>query len=438
MQRTVLRNANLLDGNHPARPGTSVVIEGSSIREIVEDAALKSEAEDRVVDLAGRTLMPGLWSSHFHTIFSDWAPAQAPMLGLDAQPGFMALVAQNNVKRALDSGFTSLICSSSAYNIDHALKVAIHRGLIPGPRLFACTRELMTPGDQPDGSNSSWYMEIGNHGIVRRCSGPEGFRHAVREELGRGADIAKVSASAGHGAGPADEIESLNFEELRAAADAAHGRGKKVRAHTASKRSILDCARAGVDIIDHADRLDEEGIEAILAADLSLAPTLLFPTRFLGFLQGLLDQGIDIGAQGPDVASREEFQARIDGGRADFENMCAMLPEANRAGLRLLVGDDYGVTSIPHGDYSAEFELYVDKLGIPALDVIRWATRNGAETMNVYAETGSVEVGKLADLIVIDGDPTRNISLLGNPEATVAILQKGIFYKDVLSPEASA
>ena len=115
-----------------------------------------------------------------------------------------------------------------------------------------------------------------------------------------------------------------------------------------------------------------------------------------------------------------------------------MLPEANQAGLRLLVGDDYGVTSIPHGDYSAEFELYVDKLGIPALDVIRWATRNGAETMNVYAETGSVEVGKLADLIVIDGDPTRNISLLGNPEATVAILQKGIFYKDVLSPEASA
>ena len=431
MSRIVFRNANLLDGDQPLRPGSSVVVEEQRIAEVGADASIAARPDDRVVDLEGRTLMPGLWSCHFHTCFSNWALASAPLLGLEAQPGVMAIVAQKNITTAMDCGFTSLVCSSSAYNLDHALKVAITGGLISGPRIWACTREMLSPGDQADGSNSSWYMELGNTGLLRICSGPEAFRSAIREELGRGADIAKIAASMGHGVGPAEELESVNRAELAAAVDAAHGRGKKIRAHAASRRSIIDSAWAGVDIIDHADRMDTECIDAILEAGSSLAPTLLFSQRFLAFLQGMLDQGVAMGAsyiaEGP-----AERQRRIDEGRADFENICSVLPEANRAGMRIVVGDDYGVMSLPHGDYMDELALYVKEIGIPPLDVIRWATKHGAETVDRGDELGTVEIGKLADLLVVDGDPIADIACLKDRDNLLGIMKEGVFYKDAL------
>ncbi len=430
MSRTVFRNANLLDGDHPARANTSVAIEGERIREVGDAAAIATRPGDREIDLAGRTLMPGMFSCHFHVAFSDWAPAAAPTLGLEAQPGFIALVAQKNITTAFDCGFTSLVCSSSVYNLDHALKVAISRGLIEGPRIWACTHELMTPGDQADGLNMNWYMEIGNTGMIRHCSGPESFRAAIREELGRGADIAKIAASGGHGVGPAEELESVNRAELTAAVEAAHGRGKKIRAHAASRRAILDCARTGVDIIDHADRMDTECMEAILEADAAFAPTLLFSQRFLAFLQNMLDEGVALGPRHL-VETTADRQQRINEGRADFENLCRRLPEANRAGMRIVVGDDYGVVSLPHGDYIDELALYV-KLGIPPLDVIRWATRYGAEAVDRGDDLGTIEVGKRADLLVVDGDPLFDISCLKDRDNLLAILKDGVFYKDAL------
>lgn len=430
MSRIVFRNASLLDGDLPARAGTSLVVDGERISELGPDASIETRAGDRVIDLAGRTLMPGMWSCHFHTVFSSWVPQSAPMLGLESDPGMTAILAQRNVQTAFECGFTSLVCSSSAYNLDHSLKLAIVSGIIEGPRMWACTRELMTPGDEADTRNGSWYMQVGNSGLTRHCSGPEEFRNAVREELGRGADLAKIAASGGHGTGPAQELESIHPAELHAAVEAAHGRGKRIRAHAASRRAILDCARAGVDIIDHADRLDAECIDAILESDATLAPTLLFSQRFLAFLQGMLDQGITAGPRHL-VETPADRQERIDLGRADFENMCRMLPEANRAGVRIVVGDDYGVVNLPHGDYVDELALYV-KLGIPPLDVLRWATRFGAESVGCGDELGTLEVGKLADLLVVDGDPIADITCLKDRANVLAIVKGGAFHRDAL------
>jgi imidazolonepropionase-like amidohydrolase len=430
MARTIFRSANLLDGDHAARPGTSVVIEGERIREIGPDASVTAAPDDRVIELRGRTLMPGLWSCHFHTCFSDWAPGGS-LLGLEAQPAFMTILAERNVTLALDCGFTSLVCSSSVNNIDHALKVAIVREIIPGPRLWACTHEMMSPGDQADGQNYAWYMEVGNEGLIRRCSGPGEFRKAILEELGRGADIAKVAASGGHGVGPAEEIESLSRVELQAAVEAAHGRGKRIRAHAASRRSILECARAGVDIIDHADRLDREGIDAILDADVALAPSMLFAQRFLPVMQAMLDDGLLAGPS-HHAESQSERQERIDGARVDFENISRMLPEANDAGLRIVLGDDFGVAVLPHGDYADELTFYVKEIGIPPLDVLRWATKHGAETVGRADDLGTLEVGKIADLLVVDGDPIADIGCLKDRDNLHAIVQSGLFYKDAL------
>jgi imidazolonepropionase-like amidohydrolase len=213
-----------------------------------------------------------------------------------------------------------------------------------------------------------------------------------------------------------EELEEISFtrEELETVVDTAHQRGARVRAHCPWKEPMLACIRAGVDIIDHGDRLDNELIDTMLANDTTLVPSAYFIKLMLGDTQNL-------------VQGTEAQWAPI---RADFENMVRALPAANEAGVRLCVGDDYGILLLPHaqGAYAAEMEFYVKECGIPALDVIRWATRNGGELMP--DAVGTVEPGKLADLLIVDGDPSQDIAILQHEDKLLGILKGGEFVKD--------
>jgi imidazolonepropionase-like amidohydrolase len=123
---------------------------------------------------------------------------------------------------------------------------------------------------------------------------------------------------------------------------------------------------------------------------------------------------------------------QIDGVRREFENACRRVPQANAAGVRLLVGDDYAVLSLPHGAYAKELEFYVKDLGVAPLEVLRWATKHGAEAMGRGAEIGTLAPGKLADLVVVDGDPSADIALLQNAQKIRAVLKGGRFVRDAL------
>jgi imidazolonepropionase-like amidohydrolase len=128
----------------------------------------------------------------------------------------------------------------------------------------------------------------------------------------------------------------------------------------------------------------------------------------------------------------DEARTRLRAIREDFEHTCRAVPQALAAGVRMLVGDDFGTPIMPHGDYASEMEFYVKQLGIPALEVLRWATRNGAEVMGLGAETGRIAAGRLADLIVVDGDPVADITCLKDPAHVRAVLKGGAFTKDTL------
>jgi imidazolonepropionase-like amidohydrolase len=134
----------------------------------------------------------------------------------------------------------------------------------------------------------------------------------------------------------------------------------------------------------------------------------------------------------------DAVRARIRGVREDFEYTCRAMPEAARAGVKMVVGDDFGTPIMPHGDYIPEFELYVKRLGIPPLDVLRWATRNGAELMDLGDETGSIEAGKLADLLIVDGDPLIDLSCLADQTRIRAILLGGSWVKNILTAGSQA
>jgi imidazolonepropionase-like amidohydrolase len=338
------------------------------------------------------------------------------------------MLAAKNAQTALQSGVTSIIGSSNGDYLDQCLKDAIILGLVEGPRVRACTREFMTSGDAADGRNRSWYMDLGQSGMTCIADGVDQVRQVVREAFGRGCYIAKFSVSPGHGSEPAREVAYYTQAELDVAAATAHELGGKVRAHCAAKKGIMMCAKAGFDIIDHADRIDEAGIEAVLQADAAITPSLLWTSRFLQFAESWdhSTSPFPIGSGFPETL--EDTMARLAGVREDFEYTCTMVPKMNDAGVRLLVGDDFGFPMMPHGDYVSEYEVYVKQLNIPALDVIRWATRHGGEAMGMGDELGTIHQGKLADLLVVDGDPATDISCLR--DRITGIMLDGAFVRD--------
>jgi imidazolonepropionase-like amidohydrolase len=434
MGRCIFTHANLVDGDQPARPDATVVVEGEHISYVGGSAPLALRPDDRVIDLAGRTLMPGLILCHYHGTFFDYNTRQAPSLGLEHTPTILSLLAERHAKLALECGFTSVVSGSCPHNIDASIRDAINIGLIPGPRMWAASHELCSSGDGIDAQNLYWHFDLGNAGTTRKVDGPDGYRRAVREEIAWGADIVKLNASGGHGVAPAGERMSNEPDELRAAAEAAHRRGKKVRAHVASKQGILECARAGFDVIDHADRMDAECIDAILEAGSTVVPSMFFVERFLAAMEPRDFENEEQAMSGmPRIESGRDIAKRVRGVRADFEYTRSIMPEAHAAGVPMVIGDDYGTAVLRQGECAKEHEFYVKDIGFSPLDVIRWATKNGANVMDRGHELGTIEEGKLADLLVVDGDPLTDIQCLQEQGNLHAIVKGGYFVKDALA-----
>ncbi|MFQ5514013.1 MAG: amidohydrolase family protein [Myxococcota bacterium] len=416
MGRIILKGANLLDGRSPARPGCTVVVEGQRVTHVTTEA-VQVLPEDREIDLAGRTLMPGLCSGHFHASYHDYALEIFP-LGIDKPPGYLTLRAAHAVRGALMAGFTSVAGAGGGDDIDVQLKMAIDDGLIPGPRILACSRDFTTRGGYVDLAN--WWWRLGNVGAGLVRNGPEALREAAREEMARGAEILKLYVTGGHG-NVNTAVREFSRDELEMVVRTAHERGRKVRAHCAWKPAILECIELGVDVIDHGDEIDAECIGAMVEAGTVLVPSALYLERLLG-LEAIHAPG---------------YEALVETTERELENLLRWIPEANAAGVKLVLGDDYGTIVLRHGAYADELEFYVKRAGIAPLDVIRWATVHGADLMGLGDELGSVEEGRLADLLVVDGDPSVDITVLKEPHHLRMIFKGGQLVKDALEPGPS-
>jgi imidazolonepropionase-like amidohydrolase len=384
MPRTLFTHANLLDGRNPARSDAAVAIEGERIVR-VGGPELRPAPGDRVIDLAGQTLMPGLWSCHFHAGF-DGATLDIFPMGIDKPPGYLALRAAKNLRLALECGFTGVVGAGGGDDLDAQLDLAIRDGLVPGPRILPGSRNFGTTSGYID--LASWWWELGNIGACRMVDGPEECRKAVREEIRRGARMIKVFATGGHGNVPQSTSE-FGRDELAAIVAAAH---------------------------EHGDALDAESIAAMHARGTFLVPSALYLDKLLSC------DALRTPAAAPMLETTER----------ELANLLEQLPRANRAGVKIVLGDDFGVFLMPHGSYAEELAFYVKRAHIPPLDVIRWATLNGADLAGRAHELGSVEPGKLADLLVVDGDPSVDITVLGVPERLRAIVKGGAFVKDEL------
>jgi imidazolonepropionase-like amidohydrolase len=403
MGRLLLRNARVLDGLHPPVAGRTVVIEHDRVTAIVGEP-IPPQPDDEIVDLGGRTLMPGMFTCHFHATYHELGSKPNTPYGNEYPPAYQALLAAKNLRTALEQGYTGVVGAGSANEVEAGVKRAIVEGLVPGPRFLPSSRELSTTGHSNDATPWHWHMP--STGAVRLCDGADAFRLGVREEIKRGAEVIKLFVTGGHGTtAPKDQIE-MTRDELAAAIDTAHSRGALIRGHLSNKPAILMALELGIDIVDHCDELDDEVIDALVETGASVVPSLHFPKAFLE------QWGSGLGFAADAIA-------------ADLEYMYEAIPKADAAGVRFVLGDDYGAVGFPHGSYGGEMRLYVEHAGMSPLDIVRWATHNGAQLVRRSHELGTIEAGKLADVIVVDGDPSSDIGAIADPANVRTVLIGG-------------
>jgi len=411
MPRIIFQGANLLDGDNAAKPGSTVVVEGETIRS-VGSAKVAAQPGDRVVELDGKTLMPGLISSHFHASYHNITIQPEP-LGVEKPENWLALAGAKNLRTALHCGITGVVSSgANAGTIDADLCLAIQDGLIEGPRLLPASRGLDTIGGYTD--TEKWWWELGNKGAQVFASGADEFRALVRKEIKRGARMIKVFLSGGHAVPEYAGGMSLSQSELDAVIETAHSRGAKVRAHCAWKSVIKTAVKSGLDVVDHGDQIDDEGLALMAEHGAFWVPSAFFTAQMLS----------------PDAALSLATPEQMAPLRDEFENVLRRLEQAQRAGVKIVTGDDYGIIVLPHGRYAEELTFYVKTGGMKPLDVLRWATKNGGELLGGHVPTGQVKAGYYADLLVVDGDPSQDIALLQDKSKLRAIVKGGAFIKD--------
>ncbi len=406
---TIIRNGQLIDGAGaaPLPHAALVIVDGRIVYAGAEAAAPETPREAKILDARGGTIMPGLVEAHFHPTYFNVAALED--LDIKYPVEYVTLLAAANARLALECGYTAARSGGSLFNIDVWLKKAIENDLTPGPRLAASGREICGVGGLMDWNPD--FRRIGMEGLVLLINGPDEARAAVRKLVKDGVEWVKTYPTGDAAAPDVNDHHTLcmTFEEMHAVVATAHNHGLKVTGHCRATEGIKNALRAGYDALEHGTFMDDEALEMLLARDVPVVPALYFE---LASIQ-----------HGPEFGMPQRV---IDGHQETLDGGAESARRILQAGGRLGMGGDYGFAWNPHGDYAKELSFFVNYVGFSPLDVIRCATKTGAEIMGRGHEFGTLEAGKLADVLVVEGDVASDISRLENRQNFLAVMQGGV------------
>ena len=299
---TILTNAQVFDGSAMLPGRYDVGLGGKRIASVAPHTGwVSGDDTDRAIDVGGMTVLPGLITSHLHPDFYKFDIGAGDRPGKELPPGVMMAIGVRTCRVLIESGFTGYAGAACAHDIDAQLKMAIAQDIIPGPRIRACGHHIGTTGDM--NNRGPWWKTHETPGVDLYADGPDALRKLVRQEISRGVETIKVFASPGHGV-RSRQTRNISRDELAAIVDTAHERGAKVRAHVADRAMILECIELGVDVIDHGDEIDDEIIDAMVAAGTFWVPSLVYLWSLLetGYTAPVRDDPRAVRARAHDAA----------------------------------------------------------------------------------------------------------------------------------------
>jgi imidazolonepropionase-like amidohydrolase len=413
MANVLFTNVRIIDGTGAPPYSGDVLVQGNRILRVSRGVRAIPTAGVAVIDAAGATLMPGMTEAHTHFSWND-QPSLGAIQRMPTEEHILwcAHIAERYLKR----GFTSCVGAATAKpRLDVVIRNAINSGQIPGPRYLAASQEITVPGGLGDETLPHLPFPEFSFGAI--VNGPEDMRAVVRKFLKYGVDTIKLNLSGEYIAGIPAEFTPMSDAEIAVAVQEARMRGKRLSAHARSCESVKQCIRHGIDIIYHASFTDEEALDLLEANKhrIFVAPGIawLINTSYHASEWGIT----------PEVAGKMGYHREL-------EVAVESLRKMHQRGIRILPGGDYGFAWIKHGTNAKDLEYFVKHLGFTPMEALVAATKRGGEIMMRPNELGLVKEGYLADLLLVDGDPAANITVLQDPARLLAVMKDGVFWKE--------
>jgi imidazolonepropionase-like amidohydrolase len=413
MNRILFRGASVWDGSGAPAFLADVLVEGSRIRTIARAPERLATDGATVIEARGRTLMPGLVEGHAHISFGG--AVNDSDLG-NIPPEEHMLLTARNAKTLLDHGFTSAYsAATSKLRLDVVIRNAVNAGEFPGPRIRAGSPEITVTGGLGDERKAHMYYE--SFGMI--ADGVEEIKKVVRLCCREGVDNIKVNIS-GDDLSPAAHggLTVMREDEIQMAVSVARDFGKKVNCHARSAESVKRAVRCGVDVIYHCESADEEAIDL-----LESVKDRIFVGPAIGIIYSTLYEGEKFGFYRDSEVGRQ--MQRV------IETTAAVYTELRKRGVRILIGGDYGFAQSPQGDNARDLKHFVDLLGFSPNEALQCGTRIGGQVMGLGKELGEVKEGYIADLLLLDGDPLKDVDLVVHTKNLHVIMKEGELYKDI-------
>ena len=411
-----IRAGRLFDAaSDSVRENMVLVVVGERIQSVAPAASASIPPGATVIDLSRATVLPGLIDCHTH--MEARADRYNEIYRFKDTPFNRAFAATVHARKTLEAGFTSVRDVGSEPFLAVDLRNSINEGLVPGPRMVASGPGISITGGHGDLNNYSPQTHVSMFPEERNfqiADGVDQVRHVVRAQVKYGVDVIKILATGGVlSKGDSPGAPQFTFEELKAAAEEAHMAGRKIAAHAHGAQGIKNAILAGIDSIEHASLIDDEGIRLAKEHGVYLVMDIYNDDYILG-------KAIEFGLPQENV-EKEKMVGRLQ--RESFAR-------AVKAGVKMAFGTDAGV--YPHGDNARQF-FYMVKFGMTPAQAIRAATSNAADLIGRAKDVGTLEPGKFADMIAVSADPLQDVRAL---ESVGFVMKGGMVVKDEITRAA--
>ncbi len=411
----VIKGDLLIDSNG-VREDPIILVESDRIVKMGSSGSVSIPTNAEVIDAGGLCLMPGLIDCHVHFTGSD---VGGPLNLRESYETRLIRAAVQQTKQLLDAGFTSVMDTGGLIGLH--VRNAINEGIVPGPKVMAAGRYISVTGGHGDthylplewvkeGRPFGWGMD------GRIADGVDECIRAVREQLREGVDFIKICTSGGGGSlRDPPHIPEYTIEELKAMVHVAHSWGRRVIVHCYNPEGIRRSVTAGADVVAHGNMADDASIELMRENGTIVVPTMSVYHR-------MAQRQIQEGTPKPS-------QSRV---RNMYSTLFEDVRKLHDGGLTLAVGTDTMGGTLPFGGNALELELYVEKVGLSPLEAIKIGTLNGAKAMGLEGSLGTLEEGKMADILAVREDPLEDIKCLQEKDNIKLVMKAGEVYKNTL------